>query len=152
MKIRLNSKPDAGAFTLAEVCVAVAMIGVMMIALFSGFRQSFKLVGANRENLRATQILQEKMELIRLYNWDQVTNTGYIPQHFSATFDPTVATNIEGAVYTGSVTLTNAPMTETYSTNMRIVILNLSWTSSGVVHSRSMTTFISRYGLQNYIY
>ncbi len=155
MKIAAKTRPAAGAFTLAEVLVGVAVIGVLMLALFAGFRQSFQVVVANRENLRATQLLQEKMELIRLYNWTQVTNSGYVPTTFSEAFDPSATastnTNYNGVTYYGTVVLTNMPTAETYATNMRMVSITLNWTN-GQAHTRNMTTFISRYGLQNYIY
>ncbi len=156
MKTMVSSNRKAGAprsaFTLPEVLVAVALIAVSSLALFSGFRQSFNVVETNRENLRATQILQEKTEMIRLYNWDQVTNGGYIPTSFSDFFDPTAATNSSGVTYTGTVIVTNAPITETYSADLRLVNISVSWTSGGIAHTREMTTLVSRYGLQNYIY
>ena len=149
-----NRKAGAprSAFTLPEVLVAAALIAVSSLALFSGFRQSFNVVEANRENLRATQILQEKTEMIRLYNWNQVTNGGYIPTSFSEAFDPTAATNSSGVTYTGTVIVTNAPIAETYSADLRLVNISVSWTSGGIAHTREMTTLVSRYGLQNYIY
>ena len=51
-----------------------------------------------------------------------------------------------------TVTITNAPIADTYSGDMRAVTIALSWTSGDVLRSRSMTTFVSRYGLQNYVY
>jgi type II secretory pathway pseudopilin PulG len=152
LKTRTQTKTSAGAFTLPEVLVAAGLIAVSSLALFAGFRQSFNVVEANRENLRATQILQEKTEMIRLYNWNQVTNGGYIPTSFSDAFDPTAGTNTSGVTYTGTVIVTNAPITQTYSNDMRLVNISVSWTSGGVAHTREMTTLISRYGLQNYIY
>jgi uncharacterized protein (TIGR02598 family) len=143
----------APAFTLVEVLVAVAVLGVVMLALLAAFRQSFGLVDDLRENLRATQILQEKMEMIRLYNWDQITNSGYIPAGFTEAFDPTAGTNTDGVNYTGTVIVTNAPLAESYAADLRLVMVNLNWTSDdGVAHVRDMTTLVSRYGLQNYIY
>ena len=61
------------AFTLIEVMAASSLAGIMFISVFAGLTSSFQIVQVNRENLRAGQILLEKMELIRLYNWNQVT-------------------------------------------------------------------------------
>lgn len=153
MKITVQTKTCAGAFTLPEVLIAAGLVGFTGLALFVGFRQSFNLVEADRENLRATQILQEKMEMIRLYSWDQVTNAGYIPTTFTDTFDPTAGTNNTGVTYTGTVIVTNAPIGATYSNDLRLVNIRLSWTNTGgTAHTREMTTFVSHYGLQNYIY
>src|SRR5712664_3238219 len=135
MKITIQTKTRAGAFTLPEVLVAAGLIGFSGLALFTGFQQSFNLVESDRENLRATQILQEKMEMIRLYSWDQVTNSGFIPSSFSEAFDPTAATNSSGVTYAGTVIVTNAPITETYSADMRLVNISLSWTNAGTAHT-----------------
>ena len=153
MKITIQTKTRAGAFTLPEVLVAAGLIGFSGLALFTGFQQSFNLVESDRENLRATQILQEKMEMIRMYSWDQVTNNGFIPSTFTDTFDPTAATNFSGVTYTGTVIVTNAPISETYSNELRLVNVSLSWTNGlGTPHTREMTTLVAHYGLQNYIY
>jgi type II secretory pathway pseudopilin PulG len=152
LKITIQTKTRAGAFTLPEVLIAAALIGFSALALFAGFRQSFNVVESNRENLRATQVLQGKMEMIRLYSWDQVTNGGFIPATFSDAFDPAAGTNNPGVTYTGTVIVTNAPISETYSNDLRLVNISVSWTNGSMTHTREMTSLISRYGLQNYIY
>lgn len=141
----------AAGFTLVETLVAVAIIGITFLALYTGFMAGWALVQVARENLRATQILAEKMETIRLYNWDQVNSNGFIPATFTAAF---YATNgvTNGILYSGTVAVANAPLTESYSNDLRLVTVNLSWTSSGILRQRQMSTFISRYGLQNYVY
>lgn len=141
------------AFTLVEVMVASALVGIMFLAFMAGFSTSFQNIQLDRENSRAAQILLEKTELLRLYNWDQVvgndTNT-FIPTTFTAPFYPD--TNNGGFNYSGTVTITNAPVRETYSNDMRYINISLSWTSGGVRRSRTMNSFVSKYGLQNYIY
>src|SRR5690242_1704126 len=68
------------AFTLVEAMMGVAVMGIMLVTLYGGFLFAFSEMRLARENVRATQILQEKMEVARLYNWDQVVNTpGYVP-------------------------------------------------------------------------
>src|SRR6266581_3611697 len=133
------------AFTLVEVMVASGLAGLMILAFMGGFSMSYRGIQLDRENSRAAQILLEKTELIRLYNWDQVTGNDtniYIPANFTAPYYPD--TNNGGFTYSGTVTITNAPVTETYSNDMRQVTLILQWTSAGVHHSRSMKTFVSR--------
>jgi hypothetical protein len=48
--------------------------------------------------------------------------------------------------------ITNTPITESYSTNLVQVAAQVTWITGGVERQRSMTTFVSRYGLQNYVY
>jgi prepilin-type N-terminal cleavage/methylation domain-containing protein len=152
MRVGVIHQSVAKGFTLVEVLIGMAVIAVGILSLMFGFRQSFAVVQVNRENLRATQILQEKTEMLRLYTWDQVTNGAFIPTNFSSSFNPAAGTNNTGVSYSGTVTVTNAPITETYSTDLRQVTISLTWTNGGEGHTRSMVTFISRYGLQNYIY
>jgi prepilin-type N-terminal cleavage/methylation domain-containing protein len=142
-----------GAYTLVEVVVALAIAGIMFAACMSGFSRGFSSVQSDRENSRAVQILLEKMELIRLYNWTQVTggdtNT-FVPTRFTAPFYPAASNG--GFTYYGKVAITNANITPTYSNDLRTITVSLTWTNGRLSHFRSMSTLVSQYGLQNYIY
>jgi uncharacterized protein (TIGR02598 family) len=142
------------AFTLVEVMVGVAMMALMGMALYAGIGFAFNQLRISRENLRAIQILQGKMEVVRQYNWDQVANLpGFIPSNFTESFYADNPTNTpSNFIYTGSVTVTNAPVTESYSNDLRMIQIQLTWKSGGVVHNRQATTFVSQYGLQRYVY
>jgi prepilin-type N-terminal cleavage/methylation domain-containing protein len=142
------------AFTLVEVMVGISLMAVMGIALYAGIGVAFSQLRLSRENLRATQILEGKMEIIRQYNWDQVVSfPGYIPATFTEPFFADNPTNTpSNFVYTGIVTVTNAPITETYSNDLKMIKINVSWKSGGIVHRRQATTFVSQYGLQRYVY
>ena len=142
-------RSEAG-FSLVEGSVAMGIIGIVFVALLAGFTSGFSVIRLARENVRATQILQEKMETVRLYNWDQINTAGFIPTSFTNSFDPTNSS--KGVIYRGTLTITNAPLTETYTNKIRQVIVDLNWTSGNVNRSRRMTTLVSRNGLQNYIY
>jgi prepilin-type N-terminal cleavage/methylation domain-containing protein len=159
MKLNITSqrRPDGrrDAFTLMEVLVAVMIMGVTFVTYYLGMTQSYALVQVARENLRATQILQEKMETIRLYTWDQLVNSpGFIPATFTAAFYPAGSQTNQGVAYQGTFTLTNAPSTITgpYTSDLRMVIFTLNWTSGAVQRQREMRTLVSHYGLHNYIY
>ena len=52
------------AMTLVEVCIAVVAVGILITTLYVAFTQGFAIIQVARENLRATQILQEKMETL----------------------------------------------------------------------------------------
>jgi hypothetical protein len=139
-----------GAYSLVEVMAAVGVVGTVFAAVFSGFTFGFSELGTIRENLRATQVMQEKMETIRLYSWDQINTPQFIPIQFVANLNPTNRT--ETAFYSGTLLITNAPLSESYSTNLRQVTVELTWKSGGVECRRKMTSLVSRYGLQNYVY
>ncbi len=137
------------AFSLVEVMVAVAVLGLLLTSLGGGLVMAFSYSQLNDENLRATQILTEKMDLIRACSWDQVANSStFIPSTFSAPFYNPV-TN-DSPTFQGTVTIANAPITESYSSSLRRVTVTVTWISGSIQRSRSMSTFVSAYGIQNY--
>jgi hypothetical protein len=154
-----NSKPGfapvgvrgVAAFSMAEVLVGLSIVAVLFVTMYVGFSSGFGVVELSRENQRATQILLEKMETIRLYSWDQINTAGFIPATFTAPFYATNTTG-QGLTYTGTVSIASAPIAESYSNDIKEVTVEVDWVSGKVNRSRTMTTFVSRYGLQNYIY
>jgi len=62
----------------------MGMIGTVVAAILSGIMTGTFTMRMARENLRATQIMLEKVETIRLYSWNQVTSNGFIPTDFVA--------------------------------------------------------------------
>lgn len=145
------------AFSIMEVTVGMGIIGTTIAALFSALAAGFFTVRMARENLRATQIMLEKVETIRLYSWDQVTSpnsfvpTNFIPTNFTAKYNPyQVGTN--GVIYTGTLTITPAPISASYSNDLRMVTVTLSWKTGSLNRSRQFRSYVSRYGLQDYIY
>jgi len=137
-------------FTLVEVMVGVLCMAGLFAALYLGLGQGFAIIQTARENLRATQVIQEQMETIRLYAWDQMTN-GTVPQTFNAAYD---AADIQstGRVYYGTIQIDPTPMSESYSNQHRLVTVGLTWTNGTSLRQKRMTTLISRYGLHNYYY
>src|SRR6266508_4273052 len=58
------------AFAIAEVLVSVALMAIVFVSLYLGMSSGFAVTKLSRENLRATQIMLERLEGIRLYNWN----------------------------------------------------------------------------------
>jgi len=139
------------AFTLVEVMVGMMILAVGIASLYLGLSQGFAVIQTARENLRATQILQEKMETIRLFDWNQIT-TGPSRTNFTASFYPLATSGSQGIAYTGTRIITNAPVTESYSNDLRLIIFQLTWTSGDVQRQREMRTLVSQYGLHNYVF
>jgi len=140
------------AFTLMEVMLAVVIVGVEFVSLYVAISQGFAVVQSARENLRATQIMQEQVEIIRVLDWEKVTTTPS-PWTFSASFYPASGTNNSGVTYSGTITVTNAPVPAAYSANMRMIIVSLSWpngANSRIMRNRELRTLVSHYGLHNY--
>jgi prepilin-type N-terminal cleavage/methylation domain-containing protein len=148
-------------FTLAEVMVGAAILGVVGASLYAAFAAGFLLIQSTRENLRATQIMMQKMEAIRLFTWSQVCDTNnYLKPFFVEAYDPLGSrTNSGGAQYTGFMSATVpavGEVPEAYRTNMRTVTVSVYWTNYNgtkpIMHSRTMQTRVARNGMQNYIW
>ncbi len=134
--------------------VAVAIIGVEFVTLYLGMTQGFAIIQLARENLRATQVLQEKMETIRLYSWEQINTSGFIPLTFQAAFYPAGSQTNQGVMYQGTITITNTPVgaSSGYGNDLKLVLVQVNWTSGRIQRQREMRTLVSQYGLHNYIY
>lgn len=135
--------------------VGVMVMGILSASLYAGLSFGFTQIRLAREDERATQVLAERMEVVRLLNWDQLVNIpGYIPTTFKDSYSLANPTNAPAGalVYSGTVVVTNVPSSATYTNDMRMIKISLTWTSGKLTHSRSMTTLVSRYGLQNYVY
>src|SRR5687767_12647713 len=156
MRIRIQGQRSSRitelAYSMIEVLVAVVVLAIMFVSLYSGFSSGFAVVQLARENLRATQILQEKMETIRLYTWEQINTPGFIPTNFVDRFYSDGTNEVGGMAYTGRVTIAKAPIFETYSNELKTVTIDLHWMSADVLRRRQMQTYVTRHGLQNYIY
>lgn len=170
MRIRLKSKRgstperanrcDAG-YTFAEVLVATAILGFVATTLYGAFAGGFCVIQSTRENLRATQIMVQKLEAVRLFTWSQINDTNnYLKTAFVEPYDPLgVTNNCGGAKYTGYVRASvpaAGDLPEAYRTNMRTITVTLYWTNyngaKAIMHQREMQTRVARNGMQNYIW
>ncbi len=155
-------EPTPKAYTLAEVMISIFLISVMMVSLYAGFYSGFAIVKLSRENLRATQIMVQKMEAIRIYNWTQITNSTFLKTNFVDYYNPSGTTNnTAGAYYQGFISAASLPsgIPAAYQNNMRAITVTIFWTNylqhpktNVIVRIRQMQTFYSRYGMQDYIY
>jgi len=150
-----HSRRGSLAYAMVEVIMGVALTGFMFVSLYGGISSGFAVTEVARENLRGTQIMLERMEGIRLYNWDQLAYSNMIPARFTSYYYP-LATNGEskGIIYSGSMVVTNAGLTPwaSYGDKMRTVTVSISWTNGNMVRNRSMSTFVSQNGVQNYVF
>jgi Tfp pilus assembly protein PilV len=145
-----NIKRGTNGTSLVEVIVSVAILATTSLAVIGCIIYGYYAMRSVRENQRATQIMLEKLETIRLFSWSEVTSNGFIPPTFSDVYDPQT-TNGPGITYYGTLVTNTVPLTVSYSTNMMQLTVNLRWTNR-VAHLRSLSTFVARDGLQNYVY
>jgi hypothetical protein len=151
--IQTTARKRSAGFSLTEATVGMGVVGIVFISLYSGLTSGMSMVGMARENARATQIMAEKLDSLRLYSWDRiVANTN---STFTTTFAPSgsVSNNsAAGVTFHGTVTVTPAPVDDTYKNNMRQITVSLSWETGTLKRHRSMTTLVAKDGMQNYIY
>jgi len=175
MRVNLNCKQSVSsinrknsAFSLIEVMIGVLVAGGVMAAVYAGVASGFQTMQLTRENLRATQIMVERLEAIRGSSWFNLTNTP--PSNFSETQYTPVNGAATGVAYSGIVTIEtpanvvdfttgggSVPAYATMST-LRAVTVTLTWTNrtgtgsgTDLVRTRSMSTFVSEHGLQSYV-
>jgi hypothetical protein len=150
MKTRNNQR--SGGFGLMDAVFAMAAAGVLFAALYGGLAFGFNTIKFARENTRATQIMVEKMETIRLYTWSQINSNGFVPTNkFVVPYYSIGGTN-SSVLYTGRVTIASAGLGTTYSDNMRKVTINLAWVTGKTPRTRSMSTYVSSKGIYEYVY
>jgi prepilin-type N-terminal cleavage/methylation domain-containing protein len=140
-------------YTLVEVVVAVALIGIMVVSLYAGFSSGFAVLRVSREKSRATQVLLQRIEGARFCTWSQLAS---FPTTFQEPYDQR-AGNGTPAFYYGTITLgapSMIPDSADYKTNMQQVTVTVRWTNfNGTLatgFSESMTTLVARYGAQNF--
>jgi type II secretory pathway pseudopilin PulG len=143
--------------TLVEILVAVGVLGILMVIFFAGITGGYAIINTFRQDLRATQILTQKTEAVRLCTWAQLNG---LPQSFTDYYYSLGTTNTTAnTVYKGTISVTaatNIPNTATYYDRVKLVTVGVVWTNNfgghPVVHNRQMQTVAAYYGLVNYIY
>jgi len=136
------------AFTLVEVLFSVVIVGVLVIALYSAMASAIPMVRSCQENERVTQILTEKLDTIRLYNWNQIRGP-FVQTNFVIGIEPLLTNSTP--YYTGTISIVTAPIPEGYRANLLQVTVKVDWVSGKRPQSQSMVTYVAKYGLQTYI-
>jgi type II secretory pathway pseudopilin PulG len=147
------------AYTLIEVLVASLSLGIIMATFFLGLVGGYSIINTSRQDLRATQILTQKTEFVRLCTWSQLNG---LPSTFKDYYYSLGATNSSttNVVYYGTISVGSAgsviPGSPSYINQIKLVTISLAWTNNfglhPVGHSRQMQTLVAYYGLVNYIY
>lgn len=143
------------AFLLVDSVVAMGLIGITLVGMLGGLGLVLSSVQWGREQARATQLMEEKLDTLRLYSWDQLNTPGFIKTNFVATYSTLsngTSSGPGGLTYTGNLIIDAPPLAESYSNGLKQVTVALQWTSGGRPHRTQMSTFVAQYGMQDYIY
>jgi type II secretory pathway pseudopilin PulG len=152
------------AFTLVEVLASIFIAAIIFDAVFKGISNSTTLLNLTRENLRATQIMMARLEGLRLEAWgtNQLFNPDFVPATFTDYYYPLGLndTTNKGTIYQGTMTIktpVDLSPPSTYGNTMALVTVTLTWSNNAptygesAVYTRSMSTYVAQYGVQNYI-
>ena len=144
------------AFFLLEATIGMALLGLVFMAMYSGLVTTTFSVQLSRENLRATQLMAEKLDTIRLYGWKKIVEDPFYVRWNDVPVypdDPSKAGNdATPRVFRGEIVVEAAPITEAYAVDMRMITVRVMWATGKLNRTRSMSTMVSKYGLYKYVY
>ena len=135
----------------------MGLLGITFVAMLGSLNWVVSGVQWARESARATQLMEEKLDTLRLYSWDQLNTPGFISTNFVSTFSTlengaAVPAYDRGLIYTGTVTIGSAPLTEAYGSQVKLVTVSLRWNSGHRPRLAQMSTFVAQYGMQSFVY
>jgi prepilin-type N-terminal cleavage/methylation domain-containing protein len=131
-------------FTIVEVVVSVALMGIIFSAAFGSYFLGMRLIEDARHRLRASQIIQSELERIRTLNWTAIEalpiDSSFVPTgEYVAQFAQFYSTN-------RAVDLVSSP-------NQAIIKIDVTWDNSrGATAEESFTTVLTKGGLSDYLY
>ena len=119
----MHLRPSAGSrgFTLIETTVAAAIAAIFLSSLFTMNMATMDTIRCAKESILATQVLQQRMESLRIANWHEVTDASWLHDNLLNT-DVTGSTQLKGLVENlmlvpyGSSTPGNTQLTRTGGT------------------------------------
>lgn len=147
--------------TSGEGLVAAAFLGVVVALLYGAFSLGFPVIQSTRESLRASRIVMQRAEALRLFTGSQVRDpNNCLKPLFVEPYDPRGVTSNSGrgqyAGYASAAGSATGDLPTACHTHMRPVTVTLYWTNyigaKPVVHSRQMQTALARNGMPKYIW
>lgn len=142
--------PGQQGFSLIETMVGFLLLGIVIAALCGGFSFGFNSIKLSQEDVRADQILVQKLEALRICYFTNVTSA-YIPTNFTAYYSTSNAAH--GVTYNGTMTISPfvpSAAGEGYSNTLKQVTASVSWFSGGMNHTRTMMTLVATNGISTY--
>jgi prepilin-type N-terminal cleavage/methylation domain-containing protein len=68
----------SGGFTLTESLIATAIVALLMGGAFAVSTQSILMIRMSNEQSSASQVLQQRIEQLRVANWSRVTDPAWL--------------------------------------------------------------------------
>lgn len=174
MRIQLQSRRDSTGhssrarstlsetgYTRSEVLAATAILGFVGALLYGLFSPGLGVLQSAGQNLRATQILMQKAETLRLFTGRQVVDPKDFHQPlFVEPHDPQDGASpcggLQYTAYVSAAILVPGERPVAFPAHMRPATVTLRWTSyegsKPVVHTRELQTRLARNGMPKYIW
>jgi Tfp pilus assembly protein PilV len=131
-----------GGFTLAEAVVATLILGLVLTSVLAVASHCARYLTDIRRSARASQVLQQEMEYVRLKDWTALQS---LPNSFT---DPSDTNHI----YKGTIAQ-SAYAAYGSTTIVAKVTLTVTWTNQvNRVLTNTLTTLVSNGGLNKYIF
>src|SRR5882724_3520803 len=131
-----------GGFTLAEAILATLILTFVLTSVLAVVSQCARYLTDIRRTARASQVLQQEMEYVRLLDWNALQS---LTNQFT---DPSDSKRI----YAGTIT-TSAYSSFGTTTTVEEVTLTVTWTNQvNSILTNSLTTLVSNGGLNKYIF
>ena len=139
-----NRIANGDGFTLLEAMIASVILAFALASVLAVVSQGARYLTDIRRTARASQILQQEMEGIRLTNvWAGITGLN------NTTFSDQIDTN---HLYSGSITESNYSSYGSTTTVVEVT-LTLTWTNQvNVVLTNRLSALVGNGGLNKYIY
>ena len=150
-----KSQPrSASGFTLVETVVASFIAAIVLPSIYGGLVTGFSMIKAAREDLRANQVIVQRMEAIRLSPYQALQDPAAYPARVTEYYSESGKTNgAGGTAYTVTYSWAPGPasLPPSYRTNVLLVTVAASWQSGNVPRTCSMQTYVARYGIRRYV-
>jgi type II secretory pathway pseudopilin PulG len=76
--MRLSTYSTQGGFTLIETTIAAALSALFLSSVFTMNVASMDTIRCAKESVAASQTLQQRVESMRIANWQEITNADWI--------------------------------------------------------------------------
>ena len=139
----MKHKRKKGGFTLAEIVVGFAVMGILIASVFSVVGQGVGVVELSRDYARVAQIMQSEIEELRKLSWARIQE---LPENEDFVPDLTFV-DVFGDRYQ-----CRRLIQTTKTGQVRITVI-VDWDDfSGRAHQRRYITLMTREGLNDYYY
>jgi Tfp pilus assembly protein PilV len=153
--VKRGRRRSAAGFTLVEAMVATFVAAIMILTLYACFAGGYAMIKMSREDLRATQIVLQQMEAIRVAPYAYLKNATMFPTNTTVYFDEAGKSSGKGGTpYTVTFKAEALPSPKPqlqFYTNMSQVTVTVSWNSGNLQRSRSMQAYAAQRGIQGYV-